>query len=99
MLFNNLTSRRLRGPATWLALVLLLATTGLQAAELSHLHGPLDSAEHCLLCKADTQLLPLGGTAADGAFLTAAAPAIGEPRPTLAAALDPAKARGPPAHF
>jgi hypothetical protein len=50
-LFRRFLTRPLLG----LALVATLVLAATQAAEQAHLHGGLDSSEHCLLCKADSQ--------------------------------------------
>jgi hypothetical protein len=76
--------------------VLLLVTCTLQVVEISHQHGTLDAAEHCLLCKAnghaatDTEAPAVAGVHGTTAIVTPPSGRAARP----AHALPPA--RGPP---
>lgn len=87
-----------RAAVARLTLAVLLATTALQMAELSHQHTNLDSAEQCLLCKTD-------GQAAVASLEPRKAPAqtlynlfAGPVRETSRSAVSLPPPRGPPAH-
>jgi len=84
--------------ALGLALAALLFMSALQAIELSHQHQLGDTAEHCLVCKAESASIPAPESLPEAVVSRLATLRVAAVRLAFSQLLSLPPARGPPVH-